>query len=102
MIIYNVTVCVDDSIKDIWLKWMLNEHIPDVLKCGFFIKAQINQVISESDSASTFAIAYTSSSLEYFKKYQFEYASRFKEQHKLKFGDKTYAFRTLMNVIKEF
>ena len=102
MIIYNVTVSVEDSIKDKWLQWMLNEHIPDVLGCGLFLKAQINQVMSESDSSSTFAIAYTSPTLEDFKKYQSDYAPIFKEQHILKFGDKTTSFRTLMNVIKEF
>ena len=69
MIIYNVTVSVENKIKDDWLKWMMKEHVPEVIACGLFVKAQINQVFSESDVDSTFAIAYTSSSFEVFKLY---------------------------------
>ena len=102
MIIYNVTVSVENTIKDDWLKWMMKEHVPEVLGCGLFLKAQINQVFSESDVDSTFAIAYTASSLEEFKEYKLKYASQLKEKHITKFGNKTTSFRTLMNIIKEF
>ena len=56
MIIYNVTVSVEESIKADWLNWMKTEHIPEVMACGVFNKAQINRVIAQGDSNNTFAI----------------------------------------------
>ena len=44
MIIYNVTVSVEESIKADWLNWMKTEHIPEVMACGVFTKAQINKM----------------------------------------------------------
>ena len=41
MIIYNVTVSVEESIKTDWLDWMKTEHIPEVMATGVFAKAQI-------------------------------------------------------------
>lgn len=36
MILYNVTVNIDDSVHDEWLEWMTTKHIPDVLATGLF------------------------------------------------------------------
>lgn len=32
MIIYNVTVNIEHNVHDEWLKFMKDEHIPDVMK----------------------------------------------------------------------
>ena len=45
MIIYNVTVNIDDSIADQWLAW-IKEHIPQVLATGKFTDAKLTKVLS--------------------------------------------------------
>ena len=70
MIIYNVTVSVEESIKTDWLNWMKTEHIPEVMAAAVFTKAQINRVIVQGDSNNTFAIAYTCSSMKDLHQYQ--------------------------------
>ena len=102
MIIYNVTVSVEDSIQSEWLNWMKTEHIPEVMVCGVFIKAQINRVIGQTDSDNTFAIAYTCSSMKELHQYQIKFAPALQKKHNDKFGEKAIAFRTLMEVIEEF
>jgi hypothetical protein len=102
MIIYNVTVSVEESIKADWIKWMQTEHIPEVMACGVFTKAQINRLIVQGDSDSTFAIAYTCASMKDLHQYQIKFAPALQQKHTEKFGDKAVAFRTLMEVIEEF
>ena len=102
MIIYNVTVSVEESIKADWLKWMQTEHIPEVMACGVFTKAQINRLIVQGDSDSTFAVAYTCASMKDLHQYQVKFAPELQQKHTEKFGDKAVAFRTLMEVIEEF
>ena len=102
MIIYNVTVCVEKSIAQDWLKWMIKSHIPEALSSELILKAQINQIFSEPEFDSSFAVAYTFSCLEEFKKYELKFAPKLKTIHFKKFGDKANSFRTLMNVVKEF
>ena len=102
MIIYNVTVSVEESIKTDWLNWMKVEHIPEVMACGIFIKAQINRVISQGDSNNTFAIAYTCSSMKDLHQYQMKFSVELRQKHIDRFGDKAVAFRTIMEVIEEF
>ena len=102
MIIYNVTVSVEENVKNDWLNWMKTEHIPEVMACGIFTKAQINHVIVQSDSDNTFAIAYTCSSMKELHQYQIKFAPELQKKHDKKFKEKAIAFRTLMEVIEEF
>jgi len=102
MIIYNVTVSVEENVKNDWLNWMKIEHIPEVMACGIFTKAQINRVIVQDDSDNTFAIAYTCSSMKELHQYQIKFAPELQKKHDKKFKEKAIAFRTLMEVIEEF
>ena len=102
MIIYNVTVSVEENAQNEWLNWMKTEHIPEVMACGFFTKAQINRVIVQTDSGNTFAVAYTCSSMKELHQYQIKYAPKLQRKHIERFGKKAIAFRTIMEVIEEF
>ena len=48
MIIYNVTINVDDSVHDEWLTW-IKEHIPQVLATGKFSGAKLTKVLVEEE-----------------------------------------------------
>ena len=85
MIIYNVTVSVEENSKEDWLNWMKIEHIPDVMNCGTFTKAQINRVIVEADSDNTFAIAYTCSSMKELHQYQIKFVPELQKKHNARF-----------------
>ena len=102
MIIYNVTVSVKESITSDWLNWMKIEHIPEVMACGIFSKAQINRVFAEGDSHNTFAIIYTCQSMKDLHQYQIKFSTELQQKHIARYGDKAVAFRTLMEVIKEY
>lgn len=102
MIIYNVTVNVDESIIDNWLKWMKESHIPEVMETGVFIRSQMNRVITQGDDGYTYAIAYTCRSMEDLHKYQIKFAAQIQEKHIARYGKKAVAFRTIMEVIEEF
>ena len=102
MIIYNITVSVEQDITSDWLNWMEIEHIPEVMECGIFTKAQMNRVVTEADSNNTFAIAYTCSTIKDLHQYQIEFSARLQKKHIDRYGDKVVTFRTVMEVVKEF
>ena len=59
MILYNVTVNVEDSIHDEWLEWMTKKHIPDVLATGLFTDNKIFRILSEDvENENTYSIQY--------------------------------------------
>ena len=52
MYIYNVTINIDESIHQPWLKW-IDKHIQDVLATGKFISAKLSQVLIEEEMGGT-------------------------------------------------
>ena len=65
MFIYNVTIKVHHSIKEEWLAWLKEEHIPDVLSTGCFSNATILHLLETDESEGpTYAIQYKAENLD--------------------------------------
>ena len=103
MIIYNVTINVDESIHSAWLKWMQHKHINDVLKTGLFTKAKLVKVLVEEEmGGTTYAVQYFTDSKEKLENYYKNHAPRLREEGLSLFGDKMLAFRTELEVFSEY
>lgn len=101
MHIYNVTINIDKDIHDNWLKWIQQEHIPDMLATGKFLSAKVCRVLIEEEMGGiTYAIQYITDSKEALEKYYTEDAPRLRAQSK-PFEGKFVAFRTELEIISE-
>lgn len=99
MIIYNVTVNVDKEVHEMWLAWMRNTHLPDVMATGHFIDARICRVLSEGDTGVTYAVQYTCKDMAEYELYSALHADRLRAESEKYYGVKAVAFRTLLEVI---
>ena len=63
MIIYNVTINVDDRSTFNGLKWMQNEHIPAVLSTSLFTGYRMCRLLEVEDEGTTYSIQYSCNSL---------------------------------------
>lgn len=102
MIIYNVTVNVDESIHQEWLNW-IKLHIPKVLATGKFIDAKLTKVlIDEEMGGTTYSVQYKAISREALESYYVHDAERLRNEGLIRFADKMLAFRTELEVIDEY
>ena len=102
MVLYNVTVSIDNQIHEDWLAWMKSKHVPDVMDTGCFVEARILRVHGEEDGGKTFAISYLCKTEEVYAEYQQKHAPALQKEHADKFGGKFAAFRTQLTVLEEF
>ena len=99
MIVYNVTAKVDHSIAGDWRFWMLQEHIPMLLKTGCFTDAKLFRLIDQDDAdGPTFCAQYYCRSRKEYDEYIDQYAPAMREESQKKWGDKCLAFRSLMQL----
>lgn len=102
MIIYNVTLNLDESIHEQWLRWMQEKHITDVLATGKFTSARLIKVLVEEEMGGvTYAVQYTTDSQETLQRYYDEDAPRLREEGQRLFGSKMIAFRTELEVMSD-
>ncbi|NJO03766.1 MAG: DUF4286 family protein [Bacteroidia bacterium] len=102
MIIYNVTLNVEDDIHTEWLEWMRNEHIPAIMQTGLFLKYKIFKIISETEETTgfTYAIQYSLKDVKDFLTYSDLHAPRLQKQSHDKYGQRVLAFRTLLEEVE--
>ena len=101
MIIYNVTVNINNDVAAEWLDWMINTHIPDVMKTGCFLENRIFRVMADEDSGGkTYSVQYYCNSMAEFDVYEKNFASALRAEYNERYRDKFVAFRTFLEVIK--
>ncbi|QWX83949.1 DUF4286 family protein [Cellulophaga sp. HaHaR_3_176] len=103
MYIYNVTSNIDESIHEDWLKWMREDHIPQMLATGKFSTAKMCKVLVEEEMGGlTYSVQYTTTSKEILEQYYKEDAPRLRQEGLKLFADKMLAFRTELEVVNEY
>ena len=103
MIIYNVTINIEESINQEWLCWMQKIHIPEVMNTGMFISAKMTRVMVEEQMGGvTYSIQYLCENKSKFYDYQVQFAPKLQQKHTQKFQGKFVDFRTLLEVISDF
>lgn len=100
MVIYSVTVSVEEEIREEWLAYMKGKHLDDVMKTGCFKSYQMSRIIGTSEEKeNSFNIQYYSESMKDLHRYQAHHAQALQKDHIEKFGEKAAAFRTVLETI---
>jgi hypothetical protein len=100
MIIYNVTINIDNSVAEEWLAWMKSTHIPEVMATGYFLSNQIARLLLEEDNGgTTYAVQYTCNSLEDLEEYQRDHAPELQAKVLKRYPEKFVAFRSLLEIV---
>ena len=101
MILYNVTINIDDSVKDEWLQWMKDKHIPDVLATELPLRYNIYQLLTRFDeeTGTTFSIQYFFEEMTSYEIYQQLHAPYLQNEVIKKYDGKFTAFRTVMEEV---
>ena len=100
MILYNVTVSVENTVAEEWLQWMKEVHIPEVMGTGFFLNNQICRLMTEVDNGgTTYAVQYTCRNIQDLEEYQRDHAPALQAKTTNRYGEKALAFRSILEVI---
>ncbi len=99
MLLYNVTVILEDSAAEEWLQWMKDIHIPDVMSTGKFVSNRLLRVLDSPNEGITYCIQYVAESQTDYDDYQKIYAPALQADLQTKFANRHVAFRTLMEFV---
>jgi hypothetical protein len=103
MVIYNVTVNINEEIQKDWLEWMKSVHIPEVMATGCFLDSRMMLLTEpKPEEGITYAIQYRLSSRQNLDRYFEHFSSDLQQSHTEKFKDQFVAFRTILDLEKEF
>jgi hypothetical protein len=101
MILYSVTVSIDEDVHEEWLQWMQEIHIPEVMRTGKFIESRICKIHAEEVGGKSYSFQYLAKSWDDYNSYQQEHAPSLQKDHTARYGGKFVAFRTVLEVIQQ-
>lgn len=99
MLLYNVTIILEEDIQKEWLNWMRTRHINDVMETGCFASNRMLRVLDSPNEGITYCIQYIADSIEKYTDYQQKFATQLQADTPEQFVNKFVAFRTVMEFI---
>ena len=97
MIVYNVTTKVDDAIKNDWLTWLKEEHIPAIINTGCFTHAHTYRLLEQDDiGGPTFTAQYFAESKSLYNLYLHKFAQQIRNKAYDKWGNQFISFNSVM------
>lgn len=102
MILYNVTVNIDNDVREEWLQWMKETHIPEMMDTGLFLESRLSRILAEEEGGSSYAVQYVCMDMHSFERYEQHFASGLRKKHEEKFPGKFVAFRTILQIVHEY
>lgn len=102
MIIYNITVNIDESVHEQWLQWMQTQHINKMLATGKFTSARIVKVLVDEEMGGiTYSVQYFAPTREALEEYRRDHENELQLEGLKLFADKMLTFKTDLEIISE-
>ncbi len=99
MILYNVTIILEADAEQEWLKWMKEEHVPEVMATNCFVSNRMLKVLDSPNEGVTYCMQYVAESKGAYEQYQSNFAPALQAAALKRFENKFVAFRSLMEYI---
>ena len=99
MLLYNVTLIIEEAAAEEWLQWMTAIHIPEVMATGKFVSNRLLKVVDSPNEGVTYCAQYVLENEEDYQDYQDHYAPALQADLQAKFENRFVAFRTLMEFV---
>jgi len=99
MLLYNVTLIIEDAAAERWLQWMQDVHIPKVMATECFISNRLLKVLDSPNEGVTYCAQYVAENMADYLKYKEQFAPALQAQLNEEFANQFVAFRTLMEYI---
>ena len=101
MFIYNITIKVSNAIADEWMKWQMEEHIPEIMATNLFDEYKVFRLHEQNDDeGQTFVFQYYTSERNNYNQYTNKHAPVLREKAFKKWGDRVIAFKSLLESVQ--
>lgn len=99
MILYNVTIIIDDAIEGEWIRYVRETYIPDIMATGAFASNRLLKVLDSPNEGSTYCIQFVADDRSKYHSYQNEFIQPIQAEHQKRFENRFVSFSTIMEYV---
>lgn len=100
MLIFNFTFLVSDKVRDKWLHWVRETHIPEMISSGYFTEPRLAKILSTHEQdGSSYSIQYQIDDKYKLNTWNQRFAKEMEKNCAALFGEEVLLFTTVLEVI---
>ncbi len=99
MLLYNITIILEESAAAEWLTWMQNVQLPALMHTGKFASNRLLKVVDSPNEGVTYCLQFVLESQADYESYKLEFAPAMQEELNTKFKNRHVSFQTLMEYV---
>ena len=99
MILYNITVIIDEDIEADWLKWINQYFVPEALSSNLLVSNRLLKVLDSPNEGRTYCLQFVADTLENYNEFTNIHATALLNTHATEFKNKSVYFSTVMEFI---
>ena len=99
MILYNITLIIEDSIDKEWLNWMNNEFIPSAMETNLVVSHRLLKVLDSPNEGITYCLQFVIDDINSYNLFKTNHLPQIMDNHSNQFSNRFVSFSTLMEFI---
>jgi hypothetical protein len=99
MLLYNITIIVEEEIAEQWQNWMKEQHIPTLMAKAPFQSYRLFKIVDSPNEGLSFCVQFIVNTTQEYRMFTEEHEHGFTAEMYAKYPNKLLAFSTLMEHI---
>ena len=100
MVLFSLTVNIDNEIEDEWLEWMRQTFIPSLWLTGFFQEKRFLRLLSDQEQGGlTYSLQLTMDNIEKMKEFEKHHFQDFRKMLYGKYAGRLVDFHTVLEKV---
>lgn len=99
MILYNITVIIEEGIETDWLKWINESFIPDALSSNLLVSSRLLKVLDSPNEGITYCLQFIADNIQNYDEFKNLHAAILLDAHTAEFKNKSVFFSSVMEFI---
>lgn len=100
MVLYNLTIIIDEAINIEWQNWIKTVFIPKISETNLFISHRLLKVLNSPNEGITYCLQFVAENEEKYETFASEHAPSIMELHTQKFRNQCVSFSSLMEYME--
>ncbi|MNK22677.1 hypothetical protein D3C87_409580 [compost metagenome] len=99
MLLFNVTVIVEEASAAEWLEWMKEVHIPQVMETESFVSHRLLKIVDSPNEGISYCVQFIAENDTKYQSFLSSHEKQFIAEIYAKFPNKLVVFSTLMEFV---
>jgi hypothetical protein len=99
MLLFNVTVIIEDATAENWLQWMKDSHIPLTMETDCFVSYRLLKIVDSPNEGTSYCVQFIAENQEKYERFTHLHEQQFTADMYANYPNKLVTFSTLMEFV---